>query len=63
MLFAIARANELVMAGHRASEENMLLAKQCMDEANGDFESAKKKYSKTISLDGIYSTNDEHLPF
>jgi hypothetical protein len=31
--------------------------------ANGDFESAKKKYSKTISLDGIYSTNEERLPF
>jgi hypothetical protein len=55
---------ELLIADQHASEENMLLAKQCLEEADGDMKIATLKYKKLISLDGIADDDRRgELPF
>ncbi len=45
---------ELLIADQYASEENMLLAKKCLDEAVGDMKEATLLYQKKISLDEVF---------
>jgi hypothetical protein len=55
---------ELLIADKYASEENMLLAKKCLDEADGDMKVATLNYKKLISLDGIADDDRrDELPF
>ena len=55
---------ELLIADQHASEENMLLAKQCLEEADGDMKIATQKYKKLTSLDGIADDDRKgELPF
>lgn len=45
---------ELLIADQYASEENMVLAKKCLDESGGDMKEATLLYQKKISLDGVF---------